>query len=75
MIQRNLDQKGALEKSDRDMAFLIMLAEREYHIRIDDDFPVSKFLNWFDKYNLDKYKKMMNSSTPSKGSKPTTFRG
>jgi hypothetical protein len=50
-----------------------MFTEKEWGIVIGDDFPISKLLNWYDQYNMDRYNKTMKRGM-SKGGTPQTFR-
>ena len=55
------------------MAFAIWYIEKEFHVgMIDDNFPLMKFYNLYDEYNIEQYNKAQNKQNGTDSSK--TFR-
>ena len=45
------------------MAYTVWFAEHEFHIMVDADFPLMKFWNWFDEYNIKQYNRSQDHNS------------
>lgn len=56
------------------LAYYVWYIEKEFNIRIDDNFPLMKFNNLTNQDNFDKYNKEQERQMKG-GDKPKTFGG
>jgi len=59
-------RSGGFDDADRQLAFGVWYLEKEFNVGpIGECFPLMKFFNLLDEYNIGKYNKMMERDTPN----------
>jgi len=73
LLHRNVARQCDPDDYDKQMAFAIWYIEKEFHVgMIDDNFPLMKFYNLYDEYNIEQYNKAQNKQSGTDPNK--TFR-
>jgi len=64
-VHKNLANKSNnFEDADKDLAFAVWYVEKEFHVgMVDEHFPLMKFFNLYDEYNIQKYNDIQTKST------------